>query len=89
MRITNVVKPNVTLKVLSTLLKVVIWYGHRIWYGHTIVFSSDVTCNSECSGTTPMNGSHREFLLVNFILTSLFKDGDVPINTWTEMIKLI
>jgi len=46
-----------------------------------------------------MNGPHREFLLVNFILTSLFdslfdgfviqKWGDVPINTWTEMIKLI
>jgi hypothetical protein len=48
---------------------------------------------------TPMNGPHREFLLVNFILTSLFdslfdrfvirNERDVPINTWTEMIKLI
>ena len=45
-----------------------------------------------------MNGPHREFCLVNFVLTTLFdslfdrfvirKEGDVPI-TWTETIKLI
>ena len=48
---------------------------------------------------TTMNGPHREFLLVNFVLTSLFdslfdrfvirKEGDVAIYTWTEMIKVI
>jgi hypothetical protein len=48
---------------------------------------------------TTMNGPHREFLLINFVLTSLFdslfdrfmirKEGDVAINTWTKMIKVI
>ena len=54
---------------------------------------------ASAAAPTPINGPHRKFLLVKFVSTILFdslfdrfvirKEGDVPINTWTEMIKLI
>jgi len=72
------------------------WYGQKTLV-HTFVLRPDV---ASAAAPIPMNGPHRESLLVNFISTRVFdplfdrfvirKESDVQsINSWNKMIEVV